>query len=297
MPPRKKKSAATSRRSARPVRIDVAPDGRIAGMSRHDLYEACVQSPEDAVPLLRAIHGGDPAVLGEDFAGTAALSRAWVLADPDARAIAVELDAGTLEEARRRAEATGAEGSRLELVHGDVRTATGPRRHAADVVYVGNFSIGELTGRADLVAYLRHVRSRLRPGGVFACDVYGGQSAYMLGTAERPEPGPDDRTILYTWEQREADPLTGHVLNVLHFEVLEADGSSAGRMPEAFTYHWRLWSVPELRDALAEAGFASSEVHGRRPDAVDADGEAYVRPITHPEELEESFDVLVVGRR
>lgn len=303
MPPRKKKSAATGRRSARsapPVPSEVAPDARLAGLSRHDLYEACVQSPEDAVPLLRAIHGGDPAVLGEDFAGTAALSRAWVLADPDARAIAVELDAGTLEEARRRAESAGvigADGSRLELVAGDVRTATGPRRHAADIVYVGNFSIGELTTRADLVAYLRHVRSRLRPGGVFACDVYGGQSAYMLGTAERPEPGPEDRTIVYTWEQREADPLTGRVLNVLHFEMLEVDGSSAGRMPDAFTYHWRLWGVPELRDAMAEAGFASSEVHGRRPDAVDADGEAYVRPITHPEELEESFDVLVVGRR
>ena len=75
-------------------------------------------------------------------------------------------------------------------MHGDVRTATDRRRHAAYVVYVGNFSIGELTTRGDLVAYLRHVRSRLRPGGVFACDVYGGQSAYMLGTAERPEPGP-----------------------------------------------------------------------------------------------------------
>ncbi len=301
MPPRKKKkSAATSRRSTRSapsVRSEVAPDEQLSGMSRHDLYEACVQSPEDAVPLLRAIHGGNPVVLGEDFAGTAALSRAWVLAAPDARAIAVELDAGTLEEARRRAAEMGAEGSRLELIRGDVRTATGPRRHAADVVYVGNFSIGELTTRADLVAYLRHVRSRLRAGGVFACDVYGGQSAYMLGTAERPEPGPEDRTILYTWEQREADPLTGRVLNVLHFEVLEADGSSVGRMPDAFTYRWRLWSVPELRDAMAEAGFASSEVHGRQPDAVDAEGAVYVRPITRPEEVEESFDVLVVGRR
>jgi SAM-dependent methyltransferase len=290
--PKKKRTSATKSTRAR-----VSADAMLAGMSRHDLYEACVQSPEDAVPLLRAIHGGDAAVLGEDFAGTAALSRAWVRDEPSARAIAVELDAATLAEARRRADAAGADAARLELVHGDVRTATDPRRHAADVVYVGNFSIGELTTRADLVAYLRHVRSRLRPGGVFACDVYGGQSAYMLGTAERPEPGPDGRTILYTWEQREADPLTGRVVNALHFEVLEADGSSAGRMPDAFTYHWRLWSVPELRDVMAEAGFASSEAHGRQPDAIDGDGEVYVRPITDPGELEESFDVLVVGRR
>lgn len=298
MPERKKSPKKKTRTSAaRSRRRSVAADGLLAGMSRHELYEACVQSPEDAVPLLRAIHGGDPAVLGEDFAGTAALSRAWVLADPSARAIAVELDAATLAEAGRRAEAAGADAARLELVHGDVRTATDRRRHAADVVYVGNFSIGELTTRGDLVAYLRHVRSRLRPGGVFACDVYGGQSAYMLGTAERPEPGPGGETIIYTWEQREADPLTGRVVNALHFEVLDADGSSAGMMRDAFAYHWRLWSVPELRDAMAEAGFASSEVHGRQPDAVDGDGEVYVRPISGPDELDESFDVLVVGRR
>ena len=41
-----------------------------------DLYEVCVQSPTHVVDLLRAIHGGEPTRLGEDFAGSGAVSRA-----------------------------------------------------------------------------------------------------------------------------------------------------------------------------------------------------------------------------
>lgn len=272
----------------------------IAGLSRHDLYECCLQSAGDTVPLLHAIHGGDPVVLGEDFAGTAALSRAWVLAGAEARAIAVDHDPATLEEARRRADAAGVAADRLVLLAGDVRTAPGAAEHAADVVYAGNFSIGELQSRPDLVAYFRHVRSRLRPGGIVACDIYGGDSTFQIGSAERLEPGPaggpPGASVLYTWEQREADPLTGRVENAVHFEVLDADEQSLGMISDAFTYAWRMWSVPELRDAMIEAGFAVTEVHARVPDAIDDEDVAYVRPIEDPDELEDSFDVLVVGR-
>lgn len=274
-------------------------DATIAGLDRHDLYEACVQSPVDTVPLLRAIHDGAPVVLGEDFAGTAAVSRAWVLSSDDARAIAVDHDRATLAEARRRADAAGVPADRLSLLEGDVVAATTPateRAHAADIVYTGNFSIGELRTRADLMRYLRHVRDRLRSGGIFAADVYGGESAFMLGSAERHEPGPDGATIVYTWEQRECDPLTGQVVNAVHFELLDADEESRGMIGDAFVYHWRLWSVPELRDAMDEAGFAATEVHARLPDAMDEDDVAYVRAIEDPDELEDSFDVLVVGR-
>lgn len=275
---------------------DADVDARLAGMTRHDLYEACVQSPGDTVPLLRAIHGGDPRVLGEDFAGTAALSRAWVLAVPEGRAVAVDHDPGVLDEAAARARAAGVPEDRIVLRSGDVRGEPGPDEPVPDVVYAGNFSIGELHARADLLAYLRHARGRLAPGGVFACDLYGGESAFMIGSAERPEPGPDGGSIVYTWEQREADPLTGRVVNALHFEALDAEGSSLGTMADAFLYHWRLWSVPELRDAMEEAGFRSTEVHARVPDALDESENAYVHPIEDPDELEDSFDVLLVAR-
>jgi hypothetical protein len=43
---------------------------------RHDLYERTVQSPDRIVSFLRAIHGRSPVAIGEDFCGTAAVSRA-----------------------------------------------------------------------------------------------------------------------------------------------------------------------------------------------------------------------------
>jgi hypothetical protein len=160
------------------------------------------------------------------------------------------------------------------------------------VIFVGNFSIGEIHSRRDLVRYLSRSRSRLRPGGVFVCDTYGGQSAFTTGAVQRLHQGPEPFQTRYTWEQREANPLTGEVVNALHFRVLRT-GTVELELTNAFVYHWRLWSVPELRDAMAQAGFASTEVYDKVPDAVDQDGRVYVRPA---EEVEESFIVCVAGR-
>lgn len=256
-------------------------------MDRHDLYELCVQSPRHLVPFLRAIHGGGARVLGEDFAGTAALSAAWVEQGPDFRAVAVDLDPAVL---RRRPEHP-----RLRRVVGDVRSATDPARDACDLIYVGNFSIGEIHARGDLVAYLARSRRRLRPGGVFVCDTYGGESAFLTGAVHRDHLAPDGRLVRYTWEQRRADPLTGEVVNALHFRVSRA-GVVELDLRDAFVYRWRLWSVPELRDALAEAGFARTEVYSRLPSATDEAGNAYVQPVTDPDELDDSFIVCVAAR-
>ncbi len=251
---------------------------------RHDLYERCVQSVDDLAPLLRAIHGGKPAVLGEDFAGTAALSHLWVDASDDARAIAVDLDAQALH--RRDGHA------RLEKHIGDVRTVGAP----CDVLFVGNFSIGYLHTRGELVEYLRHARGRLNDSGVFVCDTYGGESAFVLGGVHRPHPLAGGRVCRYTWEQRSADPTTGMVTNVIHFRI-ERAGVIEHEIMDAFVYEWRLWSVPELRDAMAEAGFARTQVYAKLADAVDDEGNAYVEPVRDAEsELDESFIVLVVGR-
>lgn len=276
-------------------------------MDRHDLYELCVQSPVHLAPLVRAIHGGSPRTLGEDFAGTAALSIEW--ARTGGEAVAVDLDAGALA---KHPDAPG-----VRKIHADVRDIADP----ADVVFVGNFSIGYLHTRAELVAYLRHARARLSTlsprgrgqgerssaprassPGVFVCDTYGGDSAFTTGFVHRPHPipkaldGVGGRLCRYTWEQREADPLTGMVTDVIHFRI-EDCGEIIEELDDAFVYEWRLWSVPELRDAMLEAGFSRTEVYAKLADAIDEDGNAYVQPVEDAaEELDESFIVLVVGR-
>lgn len=262
----------------------MTPDpARAMGYDKHDLYEICVQSPRHLAPLLRAVHGNAPRVLGEDFAGTAALSYEWVKRD-GARAVAVDLDAQAL--------AKHPDHPRVSKVLSDVRTVP----DACDALFVGNFSIGYLHTRRELVAYLRHARSRLNPGGVFVCDTYGGESAFLTGEVHRPHPLPGGLLCRYTWEQRRADPLTGMVTDVIHFRIEKA-GVIEAEMFDAFVYEWRLWSVPELRDAMDEAGFAQTQVYAKLADAWDDEGNAYVEPVIDAEdELDESFIVLVAGR-
>jgi len=256
-------------------------------MNRHDLYEICVQSPEDLAAVLRAIHGGDHTALGEDFCGTAALSAAWIEQVDGGRSIAVDHDRETLARAPKH--------EAITLVAGDVRGDTDADTHRVDVLHVGNFSIGEWHTRADLLAYLRHARARLANDGIFVCDLYGGETAFATGVIDREIPLPDGRTVHYAWEQREADAVTGMVVNAIHFQVCR-DLRVEIDLPDAFTYHWRLWSVPELRDAMTEAGFAGTEVWDKVPDAVDDEDRVYPRQIHDAEDVEEDFDVLIVGR-
>ncbi len=260
-------------------------------LDRFALYELCVQSPRHVVGLLRAVHGRDPKILAEDFSGTAAVSREWIANVKGGHAIAVDHDADALRRAGKR--------SRLKVIRGDVFTAVDPRRDRADVIFVGNFSIGEIHHRPRLVEYLTRSRARLQPRGVFVCDTYGGESAFRVGGVQRIHPGPPSSRgprIRYTWEQRKADPTTGMVENAMHFRV-DRDGEIVQEETDAFVYRWRLWSVPELRDAMSEAGFKKTEVYDKVPDGVDQHGEAYVRPVTDPRELGDSFIVCVVGRR
>jgi hypothetical protein len=251
---------------------------------KHDLYELCVQNPEACIPLINAIHGRSPRTLAEDFAGTANLSRQWADQTDDHRAIATDLDQDALNK--------HPDHPRVTKVCADVNHATDP----ADVIFVGNFSIGYHHTRAELVAYLKQARARLaQTNGTFLCDTYGGENAFIPGGVHRPTPMGDGRLCRYTWEQRDADPLTGMVRNYIHFRIEHA-GTITDEMDEAFEYHWRLWSVPELRDAMLEAGFNSTNIYAKLPDAIDDEGNAYINPIQDPqEELEESFIVLVAG--
>lgn len=219
--------------------------------SRHDLYERCVQNPAALVPFLVALHGRSPRVLAEDFCATAAISREWLRVVPNGEAHAVDHNVEAIAEARRRCDSPG-----LQLECEDVMDAAAP---AAEVIFVGNYSIGYCHERPALVRYLARCRGRLAEHGIFVCDTYGGESAFRRGAIQRIVPLNDRTSVRYTWEHRDANAWTGMVTNAVHFRV-ERDGTVVQDYTDAFVYHWRLWSVPELREAMLEVGFASVEV-------------------------------------
>lgn len=229
-------------------------------MDRWECYERSVQSATDSLALLLHEHGGDPRTLAEDFAGSAALARAWAASAATRTALAIDLDAQAL------AHAAGVE--RVQGLVADVRAV---RHEPVDAIHAGNFSLGYLHTRAELLAYLRRVAARLRPDGLFACDTYGGASAFELGVSARVTYLADGRKLTTLWERRAADARTARVENVLGFRV-ELEGDVVALLPEAFVYRWRLWSIPELADALEECGFAPPRVRSSTADDAAQDG-------------------------
>ena len=114
--------------------------------------------------------------------------------------------------------------------------------------------------RPALLAYFEQARSTLRRGGLFAIDVYGGADAQRRQIETRELEGFD-----YEWDQDLFDPITHDVVNHIHFRF--PDGT---RLRRAFTYEWRLWSLPELQELLHEAGFAKVTVYWEE---IDDEGE------------------------
>lgn len=246
--------------------------GRIAArMDLHALYEAAVQDPDTAVPFLQRLHrkhsGRAARILREDFCGTAALSCAWVRQHRDNRAWGVDLDADTLQWGREHNIALlGRRRRHISLFQSDVRRANTP---AADIVGAFNFSYCVFKERTALLAYLRAAFHALKPGGLFVCDLFGGKNA-MDATEERKtvpaHTRPDGLRVprfTYIWEHECFNVVDHSILCHIHFRF--RDGS---RIRKAFTYDWRLWTLPEMRELLYQAGFRQVDtyIHGWTPD-------------------------------
>ncbi len=252
--------------------------------TKFDLYSLCVQSPLLYARFLRAIHGRDPRILREDFSGAAAICSAWLELDPRHAAIAVDMDPAALRHARPA--------KRLRRIARNVLAAP----HKADMIAALNFPIGYWHTRPDLLRYLTLSRRRLREHGALLIDTYGGRSAFTTGTTRKRLRAPAGQRITYEWEQRQADPVSGLVHNAIHFTI---NGAAAGRprtLRNAFTYHWRLWSIPELTDAMHEAGFTRVDVYDRLGDAIDSDGNLYVRPVQPGEPLDDDWVAYLAAR-
>lgn len=251
-------------------------------MDRYDLYELAATDPRRTLPFLLAVHGGAPTALREDFCGSGALARAWAASDASRSSIAVDLDPEALDALRARL--TDDARARVALRCADVMAAA----DQADLIAALNFPIGYFHARQALLAYFRHARSCLRPSGVLVFDTYLGRDALTPSEVDQELPG----GVTYTWEQREADPLTGRVLNAMHFTM----GRRGPSIRDAFVYDWRLWSVPELRDALTEAGFGAVHVYARLGDAIDGQGRVLLRT-AEPDDLDDNDVVYLAARR
>ncbi|MFT3684169.1 MAG: hypothetical protein QM783_04440 [Phycisphaerales bacterium] len=249
-------------------------------MNRYDLYRWCVQDAPAMCMFLASAHAKNPRTLREDFAGPAGLAAEWANLSARHKSVAVDIDREPLDHAP--------DSPRLTKKIADATRTT----VKADVIALFNFAVGEIHDRDKLVAYFRTLRRSLHTRGIAACDIYGGVNAFVPGSltthARVPESG---KRIRYTWQQASADPTTGMVENRLHFAV------GARKWPSAFVYNWRLWSIPELKDAFREAGFAKVDVYDRLGDAIDHKGNLRLRPVSPDAPLDEDYVVYLVARK
>jgi SAM-dependent methyltransferase len=236
----------------------------VARVDRHVLYEAAVQDVDFDLEFFqrvyRKVRGRPFRLLREDFCGTARLACEWVARRRDRRAWAVDLSAPTLVWARQNhLRWIGRAAERVQLVHADVRRSGVP---VVDVIAALNCSYWVFHRRAELVDYFQRARRGLRPGGLLVLDSFGGEGAMCALTEKRRVRGrrtyAGERVppFTYTWEQKSFNPVDHRLLAHIHFH---ADGHR--EMRRAFTYDWRMWSLPEITEALTEAGFRDAHVY------------------------------------
>ncbi len=240
---------------------------------RYRLYQQAVQHPDFEVGFVsrvyRGAYGRTATVLREDFCGTAFLSSRWVASRPERTALGLDLDPEPLAwgAANNLAALEDDERARVTLLQQDVRSVTAPRAHVA---IAGNFSFNAFTRRADILDYFRCVHASLDEQAIFMLDVLGGPELQR----ERSETRRDELSFHYVWEQRSFDPVTHRGEFAIHFEF--ADGSA---LKDAFVYPWRVWTLPELRDLLDEAGFSDSAVYWEMTDPRTGRGKGVFRPV------------------
>ncbi len=231
---------------------------------RYRMYLASVQAPDVDVRFFQRVYrkefGERPEVLREDFCGTAAVCCEWVKLKGPRSSFGVDMDPEPLAWGREnnRDPLAPKQQARVHLVEGDVRTAETP---PADIIAAQNFSYCCFKTRDELRTYLEATHRHLADKGVVILDLFGGYESIEDNREEVTEHAGFD----YVWDQAEYDPITAECLFHIHFRF--ADGSE---MEEAFSYDWRLWTIPEVRELLIEAGFSRADAYW---EGVDKRGE------------------------
>jgi len=222
-------------------------------MDRHVLYQKSVQDPATEIEFLvdkyKELKGKSPVLLREDFCGTAFLATEWCKSNSKFRAVGVDLCEDTLQWGKEKnIDAAGSEvSSRVQVFKENVLEYY-DKNNLADIICAFNFSYNILMTRSMLVDYFKNARRGLADDGIFVLDIFGGTEAYDTAEEDREV---DDESFSYIWEQAKFNPITHEMQCYIHFEF--EDGS---RINKAFSYEWRLRTIPELIESLEEAGFS-----------------------------------------
>ncbi len=222
---------------------------------RHKLYELSVQCSESEIDFVddayKKLRGHRAKLLREDFCGTANVCCEWVSRRKSNHAVGIDIDNEVLGWGRKYKvkKLSSSQQKRVRLLSSDVLTVETDKQ---DIILAMNFSYWLFKQRQDLLKYFKSVRTGLNNDGIFFFDAYGGYDSFKEIVEERLVA---EGNFNYIWEQERYNPIDGNLISHIHFSF--PDGS---RMDNAFSYDWRLWTLPEIQDLLREAGFSKVTV-------------------------------------
>lgn len=233
---------------------------------KYALYQESVQAADYEVKLFDRVFkkefGRKPVTLREDFCGTHAVCCEWVKRGKDRLATGVDIDPEPLEwgKEHNQADLKEHQKERIRLIQDDVRT-NGDEK--VDVLAAENFSYWIFKTRDELREYFKVARGNLNDQGVMVMDLMGGPESMTEDITDvRPHKG-----FKYVWDQYRIDPITHDAVFHIHFRFKDKS-----KLERAFTYHWRFWTIPELRELLTEAGFSRVDVYWEGTDPDTGEG-------------------------
>lgn len=253
---------------------------------KYDLYLRSVQEPLAEIDFFdrvyRKEYGKKALLLREDFCAAAAVCCEWVRTMKGRRAVGYDLDPVVLKWGTEHnlSKLTAEEQKRVKLVQGDVRDAS-PEK--ADIIAAENFSFFIFKTRDTLREYFKAALNNLGPKGLLVTDMMGGGDCMkehnedvrkikiekdgIIGipfskgvTPPKDHREYDRMSFKYIWEQDTFNPITHHGTYFIHFRF-----KNGSELSNAFRYDWRLWSVPEVRELMLEAGFSRADVYWEGP--------------------------------
>ncbi|MES9855357.1 MAG: class I SAM-dependent methyltransferase [Sedimenticola sp.] len=233
---------------------------------RHRLYELSVQYAASEIEFVddtyKMLRGRRAKLLREDFCGTANVCCEWVRQRKSNRAIGVDIDTEVLGWGfkHRVKKLSQEQQKRVSLLEANVlKTKTA----SPDIISAMNFSYWLFKERSQLMSYFTQVHKALASDGILFMDAYGGYDSFREIREEREI---NDGEFTYIWDQEKYEPISGGL--ICHIDFAFPDGS---RMERAFSYDWRLWTLPEVRELLKETGFRNITIYWQ---GWDEEGEA-----------------------
>ncbi len=117
-----------------------------------------------------------------------------------------------------------------------------------------------------MIEYFKTALSNLADHGIMVIDMMGGAECRTEGLTHKQTIQEGKDGFKYHWKQVSFNPINSDACYSISFSF--PDGS---RLKDAFVYHWRLWTIPEVREMLIEAGFSMTHVYWAIDEEIDPD--------------------------